>query len=152
METFDSSNETGSVVNATFYRDYEGNYAPSTSVGFNLPLTPACPTSSSSAVSGTDLQRLMSANSLSFNGNLPANLDALPDANIDPYADDFYKYTTAGLVEEIDAAGGGCSSCGGVGESTFAYAYSGSTNYSPNQWYAETIQTRADGSEVTKFD
>ena len=151
METFDSDNESGSVVNATFYRDYEGSYAPSTSVGYSSSFNAGLPDELKFSVSGTDLQRLMSANSLSFNGSLPANLDAIPDANIDPYADDFYKYTTAGLVEEIDAAGGGCSSCGGVGESTFAYAYSGSTNYSPNQWYAETIQTRADGSEVTKF-
>ena len=29
METFDSDNESGPVVNATFYRDYEGSYAPS---------------------------------------------------------------------------------------------------------------------------
>ena len=104
---------------------------PAPSVGYSSSFNAGLPDELKFSVSGTDLQRLMSANSLSFNGNLPANLDALPDANIDPYADDFYKYTTAGLVEEIDAAGGGCSGCGGVGESTFAYAYSGSTNYAP---------------------
>ena len=141
IQTYDTADESGPVINATFYRDYEGGYDASTN--------PGLPGELKFTVSGAALERLMTANNVSSYGQL----DGLTDAQIAPYADDFYKYDPAGLVEEIDASGAGCSTCGGVGASTFAYAFSGSTQTGDtNQWNTETIETRADGSKVSTFD
>ena len=141
IESYGTGSESAEVINATFYRYYEGSYVASNTTGLQANTNPGLPDELKFTVSGAALQRLMSANSLGFNSSLPSNLDALLDSNIAPYADDFYKYDAAGLVAEIDAAGAGCSTCGGAGASTFAYAYSGSAA-GANQWYARTIETR----------
>ncbi len=110
METYDSGSESGSVTDAAYYRYYEGSYVASSSTGLQANTNPGLPNELKFAVSGAALGRLMSFYGLTSY----ADLDNLSDAQIAPYADDYYKFGSTGLVDEIDASGAGCSTCGGV--------------------------------------
>jgi RHS repeat-associated protein len=73
------------------------------------------------------------------------------DADIAPYADDYYEYNSDGQVSVQVAQGQGCSTCSG-GEGTYTYSYAYSNNAAGyNSWNSVTTQTQPDGNENIYF-
>ena len=108
IQAYGPGGTSAGVVNATFYRYYEGSYSSGGSTGYNASYNPGRPDELEFIVSGAALGRMMQAAGVGYGG-----LTSVSGATVASYADDFYKYMSTGLVEEIDAAGGACSNCGG---------------------------------------
>ena len=69
------------------------------------------------------------------------------DAQVAPYATDYYEYNSKQQVTKVVEAGEGCSSCGG-GLGMFTYAYTTSQNAPGyNSWATKTVETLPDGNE-----
>lgn len=69
------------------------------------------------------------------------------DAQVAPYADDYFAYDSQGRVTEEVVQGEGCSSCsGGLGTYTYRYTESGNPN-GFNSWAVKTVETLPDGNE-----
>jgi RHS repeat-associated protein len=74
------------------------------------------------------------------------------DAQVAPYADDYYQYDpTSQRVTMAVIQGNGCSVCTG-GQGTFTYSYASST-FSPgyNSWAEKTVETLPDSSTNTVY-
>jgi RHS repeat-associated protein len=74
------------------------------------------------------------------------------DAQVAPYADDYYQYDpTSQRVTMAIIQGNGCSVCTG-GQGTFTYSYASST-FSPgyNSWAEKTVETLPDSSTNTVY-
>jgi RHS repeat-associated protein len=70
------------------------------------------------------------------------------DAQVAPYAEDYFEYDSMRRVTKAVVQGTGCSSCGGTGQGTFTYSYtlSGfSAGY--NSWNEKTVETLPDGNQ-----
>jgi RHS repeat-associated protein len=82
---------------------------------------------------------------------LGSGVDSLTDAQVAPYADDYYQYDSSHRVTQAVVQGAGCSSCSG-GQGTYAYAYTTSTN-SPgfNSWATKVVETLPDGNTNTVY-
>jgi YD repeat-containing protein len=69
------------------------------------------------------------------------------DAQVAPYADNYFEYDSQRRVSKEVAQGLGCSSCSG-GLGTFTYSYTTSNNPAGyNSWAVKTVETLPDGNE-----
>ena len=69
------------------------------------------------------------------------------DAQVAPYADNYFEYDSQMRVSKEVAQGAGCSSCSG-GLGTFTYSYTLSNNPAGyNSWAVKTVETLPDGNE-----
>ncbi|MGA2502262.1 MAG: hypothetical protein ABSH20_31355, partial [Tepidisphaeraceae bacterium] len=144
LEFVQSYDASGNPVDTTYYRYYEGTYSASTATGYQAGANPGQPDDFKFVLQSAAVQRAMKAYSLTD----PSQLDSLTDAQLVPYADDYFKYDSAERVIERDSAASGCSCAGGVGATTYAYSFSNLPD-EPNNWYDQKTETRADGSTVT---
>jgi RHS repeat-associated protein len=72
---------------------------------------------------------------------------AATDAQVAPYADNYYEYDARHRVTKEIAQGLGCSSCTG-GQGTFTFHYATSTNAPGyNSWHYKTIETLPDNTD-----
>ncbi len=71
------------------------------------------------------------------------------DAQVAPYAQQYYEYDSVHRVNLTTVQGAGCSCSGSTGQGTYTYAYS--TNPSPgsgtNAWVTRTTETRPDTNQ-----
>jgi RHS repeat-associated protein len=74
------------------------------------------------------------------------------DAQVAPYADDYFEFDPyTQRVTKAVVQGAGCSVCTG-GQGTFTYSYTISSNSSwYNSWYYKTVETLPDGSTNTVY-
>lgn len=78
---------------------------------------------------------------------LGTNLSSLTDAQVAPYADNYFTYDSSKRVTEEIAQGLGCSSCSG-GDGTFLFSYTTSTfSNGYNNWQLKTTETLPDGNQ-----
>jgi RHS repeat-associated protein len=80
-----------------------------------------------------------------------SNVDALSDAQIAPYADNYFEYDATQRVTKEVAQGAGCSACTG-GQGTYTYTYFFNTTTAPidglpNVWRMKTTETLPDASK-----
>jgi RHS repeat-associated protein len=69
------------------------------------------------------------------------------DAQVAPYADNYFQYDSQQRVSEAVVQGQGCSSCSG-GLGTYTYSYTTSNNPDGyNSWAVKTVETLPDGNE-----
>jgi RHS repeat-associated protein len=69
------------------------------------------------------------------------------DAQVAPYADNYFEYDSQMRVSKEVAQGLGCSSCSG-GLGTFTFSYTQSNNPAGyNSWAVKTVETLPDGNE-----
>jgi RHS repeat-associated protein len=69
------------------------------------------------------------------------------DAQVQAYADTYFRFDAQQRVTLETAQGAGCSSCTG-GQGTFTYAYASSANADGfNSWKVRTVETLPDGNE-----
>jgi RHS repeat-associated protein len=69
------------------------------------------------------------------------------DAQVAPYADNYFEYDTSQRVTKEVVQGAGCSSCG-TGQGTFTYSYSMSSfSQDYNTWMFKTVETLPDGNQ-----
>ncbi len=85
----------------------------------------------------------------SFDRATGAGYDPLTatDAQIAPYADNYFQYDSSHRVSLEDVQGQGCSACsGGIGQYTFSYTASSNTA-GFNSWAMKTVEGLPDGNE-----
>jgi RHS repeat-associated protein len=117
----------GAVLDTKYYRYYQPGEANGYAHGLKYLFNPA------------SYARLTAA--------LGGNVDALSDAQVQPYADNYYQYDSQQRVTLEIAQGAGCSSCTG-GQGTFTYSYSASSNPDGyNSWKVVTVETLPDGNQ-----
>ncbi len=75
-----------------------------------------------------------------------ANPLTATDAQVAPYATQYFEYDTSQRVAKEVAQEAGCTSCGGQG--TFTFSYTTSTNSADfNHWTYKTVETLPDGNQ-----
>src|SRR5262249_45420959 len=80
-------------------------------------------------------------------GALGIGVDSLTDAQVAPYADNYFEYDALHRVTKEVAQGSGCSACtGGLGTYTYAYTVSGNAD-GANSWKVKTTETLPDGNQ-----
>jgi RHS repeat-associated protein len=147
VQSFTGS-DTTDPTDTTYYRYYTGAYVANSSSEFNPATNPGLPNQVKFILSGASVNRLMTAYGLT---SISA-LDGLTDAEVYPYSDNYFQYTSAGVVSGQTTGGTGCSVCGGEGITGYSVTFSGSTTMSRNDWFSCSVETRADGSVVTTYD
>jgi hypothetical protein len=91
------------------------------------------------------------ASYLRLTGALGTGLANLTDAQVAPYADNYFRYDSQQRVTQETAQGAGDSQTGGgLGTYTFAYTNSGKTP-GFNVWNTKTVVTNPDGSTDTVY-
>ncbi len=143
IQTYDPADRP---ADTTYYRYYEGTYVPSTTPGFDPTTNPGWADDVKFVLDSAAVERAVAFYRLAS----PAELDTLTDAELAPYADDYFKYDASDRVSEQDTAASGCSSAGGVGATSYSYTFSTLPD-APNDWYDEKVETRADNSKVATF-
>jgi RHS repeat-associated protein len=88
---------------------------------------------------------------LMFNAGI--NVDTASDADVLPYADQYFEYDPASwrTTKEISAV---CESCAGGGSSTDLFAYASNPRYPAsgyNTWQTKTTQTLPDNSKIVVY-
>ncbi|MDY3557370.1 hypothetical protein R5W24_006560, partial [Gemmata sp. JC717] len=79
-------------------------------------------------------------------------LDALTDAQVSAYADNYFEYDASGRVTKVVTAGAGCSACdGGLGTYTLSYGTRAAGSYGVNEWRAVVTETRDDGTVTKRY-
>jgi YD repeat-containing protein len=77
---------------------------------------------------------------------------AATDAQLAPYADEYYEYNTDKELAREIKQGAGCSACSG-GQGTYLYSYASNPRMpdGPNAWLTMTAITQPDGTVITHF-
>ena len=128
LELITAYDPAGDASGATYYR-YYGSGASENQLEYML--------------SPDSLNRLMTANSLALADiDLLSDLNAISDADVAPYADNYLQYDSSGLVTSNTAAGAGAT--------TYANALSGFAD-GINTWTYEQIATQANGTTTASF-
>jgi RHS repeat-associated protein len=120
----------GNPVETSYYRYYPGMMGPG---NLKYAFGPAA------------YDRLVAA--------LGANVDALSDAQVAPYADTYLEYDSSNRATKRVAAGDGCSACSG-GQGTYTYTYAARAEpfaKLPNTWVRKVVETLPDGNENTYY-
>jgi RHS repeat-associated protein len=132
LKTAQEKDAAGNVLGTSYYRYYAG--AGSGAAGaLKYRFGPAA------------YDRLVAA--------LGTNLDALTDAQVDDYADDYLVFDATGRVASVARAGDGCSACaGGLGTYTYTYVERAEPyTKEPNAWSRKAVETLPDGGQVTYY-
>jgi RHS repeat-associated protein len=80
-----------------------------------------------------------------------ADPSSATDAQVAPYADNYFEYDGSQRVTKEIAQGDGCSSCtGGLGTYQFSYTQGFNPN-DPNNWSMKTVETMPDNSTLTVY-
>jgi RHS repeat-associated protein len=80
------------------------------------------------------------------------NTTTSTNAQLAPYAKDYFVYDSQNRVVRHDQQGEGCSSCtGGIGTFTYSYATNPSSTGGFNSWKYKTIETRPDGNKTITY-
>ena len=128
----------GQPIDRKYYRYYVGEYDESTNPGetgaVKLTLNNAA---IERAIAGLELADVSA-------------LDTVADAQLKPYATEYLEYDDQQRVVLRDSQGAGCSLCGGLGGSTYAYATSTFAD-AYDHWKDRRIETLADGTTVTTY-
>jgi YD repeat-containing protein len=70
------------------------------------------------------------------------------DAQLAPYADQYYEYNSGRRVTKTVVQGAGCSCTGSTGQGAYTYAYTTSANANgTNSWTTKTVETLPDGNQ-----
>lgn len=119
---------SGNAIDTQYYRYYTAADTPSTGLLNGLEYT----------FTTTSYARLEAAVGNPFTAT---------DAQVAPYADNYFQYDSQGRVTEELVQSDGCSSCsGGLGTYTYQYTESGNPN-GYNSWAVKTVETLPDGNQ-----
>jgi RHS repeat-associated protein len=80
------------------------------------------------------------------------NTTTSTNAQLAPYAKDYFVYDSQNRVVRHDQQGEGCSSCtGGIGTFTYSYATNSNSTGGFNSWKYKTTETRPDGNQTITY-
>jgi RHS repeat-associated protein len=117
----------GNALDTTYYRYYTSNTSPGYTGGLKYLFRP------------DSYGRLTAA--------LGTSLSSLTDAQVAPYADNYFEYDSSHRVTTEVAAGAGSSSATNPGQGTFTYSYTTSGNTpGMNSWAVKTTVGLPDGN------
>jgi RHS repeat-associated protein len=128
LETVSIQDANGNILDTTYYRYYTAADAGTTGYmnGLKYYFSPQ------------SYARLVAA---------VGNPTTATDAQVAPYADDYFQYDNVHRVTQEVVQGEGCSSCS-AGLGTFTYSYATSTNpVGYNSWRAKTTETLPDSNQ-----
>jgi RHS repeat-associated protein len=122
---------SGNALDTNYYRYYTSGQAHGYAHGLKYAFTP------------DSYDRLTAA--------LGSNVSSLTDAQVAPYADNYFQYDSQKRVTLETAAGAGDSQAGGgLGTSAFSYTASGNAQ-GTDSWSTKTVVTNPDGSTDTVY-
>jgi hypothetical protein len=122
---------SGNVLSTSYYRYYAEGQDNGYANGLEYVFNPA------------SYARLTAA--------LGTNVSSLTDAQVAPYADNYFQYDSQQRVTEEVAAGAGDSQTSG-GQGTYTFSYTASNNpQGLNSWNTKTVVTNPDGGTDTVY-
>jgi RHS repeat-associated protein len=122
---------SNNVLSTSYYRYYKSGDANGYTHGLKYVFNP------------DSYERLTAA--------LGTNLASLTDAQVAPYADNYFQYNSAQQVSQETVQGAGDSQTGG-GLGTYTYSYTNSSNpQGTNSWFTKTVVTNPDTSTDTVY-
>ena len=112
---------------------------------YQLATVAGKPVSLLRAVFDADASRRLAQAGLSF--------DSADNADIKPFARDWYLFDGDGRVVRHDMQGAGCSVCtAGIGAFSYSYATNPATTTGGfNEWQTKTVETRPDGTQSITY-
>ena len=82
-----------------------------------------------------------------------ASIDLATDAQIAPYAKEYFRYDTSRRIVRHDIQGVGCTVCtGGIGTNTFNYETRDAVAADYNRWVFKVTQTLPDGNQKIIYE
>jgi RHS repeat-associated protein len=82
-----------------------------------------------------------------------ASIDLATDAQIAPYAKEYFRYDTSRRIVRHDVQGAGCTVCtGGIGTNTFNYESRDAVPGDYNRWVFKVTQTMPDGNQKIIYE
>ena len=127
LETATVEDANGNALDTTYYRYYTSDGPTGYADGLEY-------------VFGPDAYGRLTA-------ALGTSLDSLTNAQVAPYADNYFQYDSSHRVTEEIAAGAGSSDGSSPGLGTFTYGYTASSNTPGlNSWAMKTVETLPDGN------
>jgi|688.fasta_scaffold28483_3 RHS repeat-associated protein len=82
-----------------------------------------------------------------------ASIDLATDAQIAPYAKEYFRYDTSRRIVRHDIQGAGCTVCtGGIGTNTFNYETRDAGGADYNRWVFKVTQTLPDGNQKIIYE
>ena len=133
LETATQEDGSGNVLGTTYYRYYTSGTGSAGNMEY---------------VFDQQAYALLTA-------TLGTGIDSLTNAQVSPYATQYFQYNSSGQESSVTDAGAGTTNGTGNGQGTYTYTYttnSAATGLqNTNTWTTQTVETQPDGTTNTVF-